>query len=209
MPATTVYGLAATLHKRRPDLPPTTVERLEETLFEQSDRMRRLIDQLLDLSRFDAGMVKISRERVRLRPHLKAILDAVAFERADDLTLVVPAELEVLVDPSAVDHVVANLVSNALRYGMPPVVVSAAQQDRHLRIVVEDRGSGVVDEFVPYLFDRFRRSDPSLGETQGSGLGLAIARSYARAHGGDLLYAPAEPRGARFELVLPAEPLSA
>jgi signal transduction histidine kinase len=204
-PATTIYGVAATLHERRDRLAPETVTQLHDALYEQAERMRRLVDQLLDLSKLDAGTISITRERVSLRAHLERIVDAVSLGRAEAVTLEVPEELEALVDSEAVDHVVTNLISNALRYGAPPVVVSAAQQDRHVRIAVEDRGAGVTDDFVPYLFDRFRRSPGSPDKARGTGLGLAIARSYARAHGGDLLYTAARPCGARFELVLPAE----
>ena len=76
--------------------------------------------------------------------------------------------------------------------------------DRHLRVFVEDRGEGVPPQFVPELFERFTRGTraPRVG---GAGLGLAIARSYARAHDGDLVYEDAEPHGARFQLVLPVK----
>jgi two-component system, OmpR family, sensor histidine kinase MprB len=83
------------------------------------------------------------------------------------------------------------------------VKVEASRGDRHLRIAVEDRGEGVPAEFVPDLFERFSRSE-SARAVRGTGLGLAIARSYARAHHGELLYEPATPHGARFEFVLPA-----
>ena len=77
-------------------------------------------------------------------------------------------------------------------------MVSAEHRDRHLRVTVEDQGAGVPEELRPRLFERFAR-----GETaSGSGLGLAIARSYARAHGGDLIYVPSG-AGARFELIVP------
>jgi signal transduction histidine kinase len=61
----------------------------------------------------------------------------------------------------------------------------------------------VSTEFVPQLFERFSRSHASMAHSEGAGLGLSIAQSYAHAHGGELLYEPAEPTGARFELVLP------
>jgi signal transduction histidine kinase len=85
------------------------------------------------------------------------------------------------------------------------VTVTAIERDTHLRLVVEDRGGGVPDEFVPRLFDRFTRSSASRGRSEGAGLGLAIVQAYARAHGGDIVYEAAEPQGARFEIVLPVD----
>jgi two-component system sensor histidine kinase MtrB len=79
----------------------------------------------------------------------------------------------------------------------------AEQNDRHFRVTVEDHGDGVPPELVPDLFERFTRSPGSRARTDGTGLGLAIARSYAQAHRGDLIYEPAQPHGARFQLVLP------
>jgi two-component system sensor histidine kinase MtrB len=155
-----------------------------------------------------AASIAISRELIVLRPHLEEIV-SVAAGVAEDIRLDVPPDLRTVVDPVALERIVANLVTNAVRYGGSPVTVRAEQTDRHLRIWVEDRGAGVDESFVPQLFHRFRRSDRSRGQTEGAGLGLAIAQSYARAHGGDLFYTPAEPRGARFELVLPTAGFSA
>src|SRR6185312_5579752 len=96
--------------------------------------------------------------------------------------------------------------TNAFRYGEPPIRVSAEQTDRHLRLSVEDSGAGVAPAFVPDLFERFTRSDGSRASAAGTGLGLAIARSYARAHGGDLVYEDGVPQGAKFNLILPSPP---
>jgi signal transduction histidine kinase len=181
------------------------LDELRETLYSQADRLRRLVDQLLDLSRIDANTVQIARERFDLRKHLDQIVKSVAAGRRTDVRVDAPSELEVSLDPHAVERVVGNLVANALQYGAPPVTVAAERSDRHVRIRVEDEGSGVSNEFVPFLFERFKRSDLPRGAS-GTGLGLAIARSYARAHGGDLLYMHRAPTGSCFELVLPAEP---
>ena len=205
-PATAIYGLAATLKERGASLTEQTLDEVRDTLFAQADRMRRLVEQLLDLSRLEAKRIRIRRQRIVLRSHLAAIVDSVAADHAADVKVDVPPDLEAEVDPDAVEHVITNLVTNALRYGAPPVTVGAEQTDRHLRIRVEDSGAGVSSEFVPFLFDRFRRSPDSREQASGIGLGLAIARSYARAHGGDLLYAPRRPHGSSFELVLPVEP---
>jgi signal transduction histidine kinase len=203
-PASSIYGLAATLRGRRAELSAERAEELLETLYQQSDRLRRLVEQLLDLSQLEATTVEIRPKRLRLRPELEEIVGAVTTEATEEVVVEVPADLEAEVDPSALERVVGNLVANALRHGSPPVTVSAEQRDRHLRIAVEDRGHGVADEFAPFLFDRFRRSERSLTTGEGAGLGLAIARSYARAHGGELIYGAAEPTGARFEFVLPS-----
>jgi signal transduction histidine kinase len=208
-PATTVYGLATTLRERRNDLDQETVAQLEETLWSQSDRMRRLVEQLLDLSRLDAASIAITREPILLRAHLEEIVSVAAAAHPDDVKVEVAPDLRTVVDPIALERIVANLVTNAVRHGGSPVTVRAEQTDRHLRISVEDCGSGVEESFIPQLFHRFRRSEDSRAKGEGAGLGLAIAQSYAQAHGGDLLYSRAEPSGARFELVLPTSGVSA
>jgi signal transduction histidine kinase len=110
----------------------------------------------------------------------------------------VAPDLAVVADSIVIDRVFSNLLTNAVRYGSPPIVVSAEQRDRHLRITVEDAGSGVPEELRPRLFERFARGNRAAG----SGLGLAIARAYAHAHGGDLVYDQRD-AGARFDLILP------
>lgn len=202
-PAATVYGLAATL-AGRPDLSPETVEELRETLHAQADRMRRLVEQLLDLSRLDAASLHLSLERVKLADELEGIVRAVAPGREAEITVATPETSDVVVDRTVVERVIGNLLTNALHYGATPIHIVGRLTDRHLRIIVEDSGPGVDPQFIPHLFDRFRRSETSSQKKVGAGLGLSIARSYARAHGGELLFDPTGRPGARFELVLPA-----
>ena len=105
------------------------------------------------------------------------------------------------VDVQAFDRILSNLLANAVRHGAPPFLVSAASGHGELAVTIEDRGSGVAEEFVGSLFERFTRGTTSSGK--GAGLGLSIAQSYARAHGGTLTYQPAKPQGAKFRLILP------
>ena len=200
-PVTTILGLATTLNQRGDELDDRQRHELRATLERQADRMARLVEQLLDLSRLDADAIAINPEQINLRERIEDIVASVAADRLADVQIGVDPELEAPADPGALDRIVGNLVANALRYGSPPVQVSAIHSDRHLRVFVEDRGDGVPPQFVPELFERFTRG--SRARVGGAGLGLAIARSYARAHDGDLVYEDAEPHGARFQLVLP------
>jgi signal transduction histidine kinase len=196
-PATAVYGILATLRARELDEP--TREQLEQTLWEQAQRMTRLIEQLLDLSRLDSRSIELDPQPIVLRSTLEEIASAAVDDvHARELRLEVDQDLAAVADRLALERILTNLLANAVRYGAPPYVLSAKQQDRHLRIAVEDAGRGVPPELVPRLFERFERGL----DGHGTGLGLAIAKAYANAHGGELLYVPRE-RGARFELVLP------
>jgi signal transduction histidine kinase len=196
-PSAAVYGALTTIVERRHELSEDMRETLLLMAYEQAARLRGLLDQLLDLSRLDAQAISVKPKPLVLRSTLTQIAaDALPEERP--LTLDVPEDLAVVADPIVLDRVVTNLLVNAARYGEPPILLTAEQQDRHLRISVEDGGPGVPAVLVPRLFERFERGP----DTGGSGLGLAIARAYARAHGGDLVYSP-RGRGARFELIVP------
>ena len=161
-------------------------EQLLQVAYEQADRLCRLLEQLLDLSRLDARGVRVEPKPLVLHNLLaKIAADATPEEHRCSSTS--RRDLAVVADPLVLDRVITNLVLNAVRYGSPPIVVAAEQRDRHLRIAVEDGGDGIPDELQGRLFDRFERGD----DTGGSGLGLSIARAYARAHGGDLVYSRA------------------
>jgi signal transduction histidine kinase len=203
-PVATVHALAETFARRATDLSLEGVNELKHQLYTQTDRLRLLVEQLLDLSRLEAEAVAIRPTRFQVRRRVEELVAAIAGERMGEVAVEVPPDLEATVDPDAFDRVVSNLLHNALRYGAPPIAVQAAQNDRHFRLVVEDQGRGVPPEFVPDLFERFTRSTETRNRAGGTGLGLAIARSYAHAHHGDLLYEPAKPHGARFQLVLPS-----
>ncbi|HEX3807253.1 MAG TPA: GAF domain-containing protein [Gaiellaceae bacterium] len=198
-PATSVYGVFATLVERGDELSDEIREQLMTMGYEQANRLRRLLEELLDLSRLDSHAISLEPKPLVLHSILAQIVtDALPPDSVVDLE--VARDLAVLADPLVIDRVVSNLLINAVRYGKPPIMISAEQRDRHLRVTVEDRGAGVPEELRPRLFERFSRADTA----NGSGLGLAIARAYARAHGGDLLYQPLAD-GTRFELIVPQD----
>ena len=196
-PATSVYGVLTTLERRGDELTPEVRDLLLRTGVEQGERLRNLLEELLDLSRLDAGAIKVDPKPLVVRTVLEQIA-RLAVPPGTPVSFEVSRDLAAVADRLVIDRVVSNLLSNAARHGEPPFRVSAEQRDRHLRIAVSDEGAGVPEALRPMLFERFERGV----DAAGSGLGLAIARSYARAHGGDIVYDPLD-HGARFELILP------
>lgn len=202
-PVTSVHGVVRTLDQLGDQLSVADRKELEDALRSQTERMRSLVDQLLDLSRLEAETVPILPVKIPVRAEIEELVAASASGREDEVEIEIPDELEAVVDRTVFERVVSNLLTNAMRHGASPIVVTAAQSDNHFRLVVEDRGEGVPPQFVQELFERFSRSDDARARGLGSGLGLSIARSYARAHGGDLVHENVKPHGARFELIVP------
>jgi len=197
-PATSVYGVLTTLLERDGQLEEDVRRELLRVGVEQGERLRRLLEELLDLSRLDARGVSVKPRPLVLASVLSEIVSE-ALSTGVTVEFDVPDDLAVVADRLVLDRVVSNLLINAVRYGAEPITLSAEVGDTHLRITVEDSGEGVSEEMRPRLFERFARTDSA---DVGSGLGLSIARAYAHAHGGDLVYNPGE-SGARFELIIP------
>lgn len=166
-----------------------------------TQRLIRLVEELMEVSRFDAGMAQLRRETVDLPTAIRDCLRTRHWQ--DRVTTDLPETLTAQVDRRRLDVILANLVGNALRHGAPPVTLTlrAAEQ---IEIEVSDHGPGLPDDVLPQVFDRFYKADPARS-AEGSGLGLAIARANARLHGGDLTAANTA-TGARFRLVLPLVP---
>jgi two-component system sensor histidine kinase MtrB len=203
-PITTIHGFVHTLNHLGDRLTPDQKEEVSRTLEQQTQRMALLVEQLLDLSRLDADAVDVRPQRVDLAGRLHEVVSLAAGRRADEVEVLVPESASALVDPNILEHVVTNLVTNALRYGRSPVRVTASAVNGSVRVAVEDSGPGVARELEETLFERFTRAGVARDRVAGTGLGLAIARAYAQAHRGDLRYERREPNGARFVVDLPA-----
>jgi signal transduction histidine kinase len=173
-PATSVYGVLRTLADRGDELTDELREELLLVGVEQGERLRRLLEELLDLSRLDARAISVEPRPVVLKAVLADVVDGALVSEAVERDI--PDDLAAVVDPLVVDRVIWNLLANAARYCAPPIRVEARQRDRHSRVAVEDAGAGIPEELEGRVFDRLGR-----GET-GHGLGLAIARAYAQAH---------------------------
>lgn len=163
-----------------------------EAAGDESHRLTRLADQLLFLSRQDAGMVQIEREEVRLDALLKDVVER--FEspaREAGLTLSIEPLTPCAVrgDDVRLGQVFFNALDNAVKYTPPGgrVTVRARPSGTRVRVEIEDTGIGIAAEHLPHVFNRFYRADPQPHrERAGAGLGLAIAKSTVAAHGGDI-----------------------
>ena len=201
-PAAAILGSALTLEARHGTIDASDEAALRRVLADQARRLATLVDQLLDLSRLEAEVPPIRFERVNLRELVELTLSELSSEQRSDVRVEVSPSVEVDADPLVFGRVLSNLVVNALRHGSPPVEVTVATNGTGLlELVVEDAGPGIPEDVRQRLFEEFVRGSETAG-TPGSGLGLAIARSYAHAHGGDLVLDADGERGARFRFVL-------
>jgi two-component system sensor histidine kinase MtrB len=167
----------------------------------ETHRLVHLVEDLMEISRFDAGTAQLRAEEVDVADAVRQSLRARAW--LDKAELEAPEGLRLRADRRRLDVIVANLVGNALCHGEQPVRVHVSASPAAVRIEVTDRGPGLPEDVLPHVFDRFYKADTARTRTPGSGLGLAIARENARAHGGDLSAGNTVGGGARFVLELP------
>jgi signal transduction histidine kinase len=183
---------------------PLEARRPAELLVQDVGRLRRLVDELMEISRFDAG-----RERLRVEPlDLLSLTRAAVRARGWEARVVVEGEeVRLSSDRRRLERVIANLVGNALEHGGRDPRVRVGPEGARAYVEVLDRGPGIPPEHLPHLFERFYKADPARSGT-GSGLGLAIAMENARLLGGDIEVWSEVGMGSRFTFrVSVAEPL--
>ncbi|GII52975.1 two-component sensor histidine kinase [Planotetraspora thailandica] len=164
------------------------------------ERLRVLVEHLIEISRFDAGAVVLRKERVDVGVALADALEVRGW--AGQVKLTTPVGLRFSVDSRRFDVIVANLVGNALNHGLPPVEVRAEVIKGELVISVRDHGEGIPEHALPHVFDRFFKAGSGRARSGGSGLGLAIAKANAELHDGTLTVERCTP-GTLFRLRIP------
>ncbi len=198
-PLTALVAEASLIEGRLDELPADT-RRAAELLVNDVRRLRTLVDDLMEVSRFDADAERPTLEPVDLG---RVVTGAVA-SRLPEAAVTLPASpLVVDTDPRRLDRILGNLLDNARDHapGSPVEVALTSAQEGAL-VVVADRGPGVPADALPHLFDRFYKADPSRAGGS-SGLGLAIAAEHAALLGGTLRARPRPGGGMVFALTLP------
>jgi two-component system, OmpR family, sensor histidine kinase KdpD len=201
-PLTAIVASAEALSSEQVDLDSADRAALVDSIREEAARLNRVVANLLDVSRLEAGAIESNPELWSVDDLVGQALESV---RADGDRIVVeldPDSPPVRVDAVQIERVLANLIENALRFSPPGsrVVVRAEHGTTELRIHVVDRGPGITAADRASMFKPFSR-----GVGGGSGLGLAIARGFAEANGGRL-WAQDDPAGGHFVLALATEP---
>jgi signal transduction histidine kinase len=181
-----------------------------QVMLAQTERLTRLVDQLLDLSRLESGEVPFQREAVAIAPLVARVISEITIGRAiSDVHLVadVPGGVVAEADPERIHQVVFNLVDNAVRFTPPggEIAITGAHRDDRVQIRVADTGVGIAPDHLPRVFERFYRVDASRSRDDGgTGIGLAIARSIVEGHGGRIVAESDPGHGSTFTFDLPA-----
>jgi two-component system phosphate regulon sensor histidine kinase PhoR len=188
---------------------PAIAGKLIDGLHRNAERLARILADLLDLSRLDAGQYRLELSPVPVAPVIEQALSAVelqATQRKVTVKVTIPDGLAVRADPKALDHILVNLIDNGVKYGRADgnVWVEARSANDDVRIEVRDDGPGIADKHRTRVFERFYRADPSRSrEAGGTGLGLSIVKHLVESMGGDVGVEPNLPHGSIFWLRLP------
>ena len=210
-PLTAVKGTVETLRDGAVD-DPEVRDRFLETVESETDRLIRLVNDLMLLSRADSEALNLRRESVNLRRLAEVAVNRLALQAEDrQATLTVECDSNVALawaDPDRVEQVLVNLLDNAIKYSRPggTVTISVdAEQSQMVRVQVRDAGIGIPEKDLPRIGQRFYRADKARSRVEGgSGLGVAIARALVNAHGGQLWLESREGAGTVVSFTLPA-----
>jgi two-component system, OmpR family, sensor kinase len=203
-PLTILRGQLEVLARQK-DVSHEDVQRVTRLVSAETERMERLVDDLLLLAKTEEGS-PLELRPIDLRDYVHDVFDAVSLTADRDFELGTVSDVSLQADPDRLAQVLHNLAQNAVAHTPEGGLVrlSAAANGRYVRFAVEDDGPGIPPDQRDRIFDRFHRADVSRARTTGgSGLGLAIARALVEAHGGRIRAGASPEGGARLEFDLP------
>jgi signal transduction histidine kinase len=185
-------------------------EGVVDSIHEEAMLLNRMVDDLQELSLAEAGQLGLERRPVALADVVDRAIEAACPQAAAEdvaLSVAVPQDLPLVdVDPQRIGQVLRNLFCNAMTHTPPggEIVITARTEGRRVAVCVRDTGTGIAEEDLPHVFDRFYRADRSRSRaTGGAGLGLAIVKQLVEAHGGRIEVESAIGKGTQFTFTLP------
>lgn len=194
------------------DIAQTDEEKKEmaKVIYDESLRMGRLVNELLDLARMEAGHILLSVESIEIGPYVNRVIrkfHGLAKEKGIDLSVQLDTdESNFRFDPDRIEQVLTNLIDNAIRHvpDSASILISGMTDERGLYIEVSDQGPGIPEEDLPFLFERFYKADKSRTRgISGTGLGLAIAKNIIEAHRGNISVKSKLGHGTTFSFFIP------
>ncbi len=206
-PIALIKGYVGTLRREDASWDRKVVRDSLAVIEEEADRLTKLIEDLLDATRLQAGALSMSLsdlaldtlvERLAERFRTQSAAHEIVVDFPDDFPIV-------MADEGRIDQVLSNLVSNAIKYATEggEIRISGEAGDKEVNVCVSDQGPGIAPGDVPHIFDRFYRADEAARQTKGAGLGLYLARAVVEAHGGRIWADPRPGNGARICFSLP------
>jgi two-component system phosphate regulon sensor histidine kinase PhoR len=191
---------------------PARARTFVEALHRNAERLSRIIADLLDLSRLEAGRYRFDIASVDVEEAVERSLEAVhekALGREQNIEVSIPEGQAVLADAKALEQVLSNLLENSIKYTPRGGHISVRAEERggQVRLEIQDDGPGIEAEHRARIFERFYRIDPGRSRDMGgTGLGLAIVKHFVESMGGRVGVDPAFPRGSIFWVTLPLHP---
>ena len=212
-PLTIIGGFAETLQDR--DVPPAMRAEFAKTIFSNAQRMQRIVDELLDLSRIETGHWKPRPQLIRVADVASEVFGRVgASANAKSITLDIEIEPEaetIYADRTALEQILLNLLENAIRHTGEGgrITIRTTRDGDGVSLAVGDTGSGIPPEHLPRIFERFYRADSGRSrEAGGTGLGLAIVRHLVEAHGGTVRADSTVGVGTTVSIFFPGAPIT-
>ena len=206
-PLASIKGFATTLLRQDVKWDDATQRDFLRIIEEESDRLTEIIDNLLDMSQLEVGVLRVEREPIQLRALIRDIVDDMRMRTeahyfVTDLPAVLP---RVHADSRRIRQVLRNLLENAIKYAKGgQIAVTCEVENDHVLVSVSDQGDGIQPRYLNKIFERFFQVDgASTRRVGGSGLGLAISRGIIEAHGGKIWAENAVPHGSIFRFTLP------
>jgi PAS domain S-box-containing protein len=206
-PLTGIIGLTQTLLSTDIEITEEEKERYLKIIELEGKRLSNLLNELLDITRIEAGVVEIHHETVDMNDLVEETLQLLQIPSTIKMEVITPKEHSCAwADKDRVKQVLTNVIDNAVRYSnsQGAITVRLGEQDHEIVVSVQDKGTGISHDEIPKIFNKFYRARSArIAKTKGSGLGLTIAKSIVELHGGKIWVESEQGKGSVFSFTLP------
>ncbi|HVN16311.1 MAG TPA: ATP-binding protein [Anaerolineales bacterium] len=205
-PVALIKGYASTLRRDDAKWDKRTISDSLAVIEEEADRLSKMVDDLLDASRLQAGGLSLNRADIALPALAVRVIERLKDQSSKhQIVADFPKNFPIiLADETRIEQVLVNLVSNSIKYAPGgKIEISGSVRPEQVVVCVSDEGPGIEAKDLPHIFDRFYRSTKAVKQTKGAGLGLYLARAIVEAHGGRIWVDPKPDSGARICFSLP------